>query len=206
MDVNAIMDLPGIGTTIASAIHSGSEWGGKFLRDPQWQGDKNRMANHIIYESTMWSIGTGITTGFGGLAGVPADVGFTLYSQVKLAATLFTIYEIDTTDKSTQPIILAAAAGVSAAELATQLGTSIGVKAIRSALMSVPGKVFAQINKALGIKLISKAGEKTLVNVAKIVPFLGSAVTGTVNGVMMNACGHFTLIFIKAFNDTPDEI
>ena len=198
MDVNAIMDLPGIGDTIASAIHSGSEWGKEFLHDPQWQGDKNRMANHIIYESTMWSIGTGVTTGLGGLAGIPADVAFTLYSQVKLAATLFTIYEIDTRDKSTQPIILAAA-GVGAAELATQLGTSIGVKAIRSALMSVPGKVLAQINKALGIKLISKAGEKTLLNVAKIVPFLGSPVTGMVNGVMMNACGHFTLIFIKAF-------
>ena len=198
MDVNAIMDLPGIGDTIASAIHSGSEWGKEFLHDPQWQGDKNRMANHIIYESTMWSIGTGVTTGLGGLAGIPADVAFTLYSQVKLAATLFTIYEIDTRDKSTQPIILAAA-GVGAAELATQLGTSIGVKAIRSALMSVPGKVLAQINKALGIKLISKAGEKTLLNVAKIVPFLGSPVTGMVNGVMMNACGHSTLIFIKAF-------
>lgn len=199
MDINAIMDLPAIGTTIADAIHSGSEWGEKFLYDPQWQKDKNRMANHVIYESTMWSIGTGVTTGIGGLAGIPADVAFTLYSQVKLAATLFTIYEIDTRDKSAQPIILAAAAGVSVAELATQLGTSVGVKAIRSALMSVPGKVFAQINKALGIKLVSKAGEKTLVNVAKMMPFIGSAVGGTVNGVMMNACGHSTLAFIKAF-------
>ena len=65
--------------------------------------------------------------------------------------------------------------------------------------MSIPGKTFAQINKTLGIKLIAKTGEKTLVNVAKIVPFVGSAVGGTVNGVMMNACGHSVIAFIKVW-------
>jgi len=201
MDFNAIMELPAIKNTIAHAIHSGSAWGEEFLIDPKWQGNKDRMAHHAIYESTLWSVGTGAATGLGGalfmVVGVPTDVSVTLYSQVKLAATLFAIYEIDTNDKAAQPLILAAAAGVGVSELATMLGTSIGAKAIRAALMSVPGKVFAQINKTLGVKLISKAGEKTLVNVAKMVPFLGSAVGGTVNGVMMNACGHSTISFIK---------
>lgn len=202
MDFNAIMELPAIGKIIADAIRSGSEWGEEFSNDSKWKGDKDRMAHHAIYESTLWSVGTGAATGLGGVLGmvigVPTDVGVTLYSQVKLAATLFAIYEIDTNDKAAKPLILAAAAGVGVSELATTLGTSIGAKAIRAALMSVPGKVFAQINKTLGIKLISKAGEKTLVNVAKMVPFLGSAVGGTVNGVMMNACGHATIAFIKA--------
>jgi len=202
MGFNAIMELPAIGNTIASAIRSGSEWGEEFLNDPKWQGDKDRMAHHAIYESTLWSVGTGAATGLGGglvaVIGVPTDVGFTLYSQVKLAATLFTIYGVNTNDKSAKPLILAAAAGGWLSELANTLGTSIGVQAIRSALMSIPGKVFAQINKTLGIKLISKAGEKTLVNVAKMVPFLGGVVGGTVNGVMMNACGHSTIAFIKA--------
>ncbi len=34
------------------------------------------------------------------------------------------------------------------------------------------------MNKALGIKLIAKTGEKALVKVAKIVPFVGSAIAG----------------------------
>ncbi|AUB38739.1 hypothetical protein COO91_04714 [Nostoc flagelliforme CCNUN1] len=66
--------------------------------------------------------------------------------------------------------------------------------------MSIPGKIFAEINKALGIKLISKAGEKTLVNVATMMPFIGSVIGGTVNGVMMNACGHGVIAFIHAWN------
>jgi uncharacterized protein (DUF697 family) len=202
LDVNAIMELPAIGQVIANAIDSGRGWGEEFLNDPKWHGNKDRMADHAIYEAALWSIGSGALTGLGGglvmLVGVPADVSFSLYSQVKLASTLFTIYGVDTREKSAQPLVLAAAAGVTVSELATRLGTSAGTKAIKSALLSVPGKVFTEINKALGIKLISKAGEKTLVNVAKLMPFVGGVVGGTVNGVMMNACGHSTIAFIKS--------
>jgi hypothetical protein len=35
--------------------------------------------------------------------------------------------------------------------------------------------------------------------VAKIVPIVGSAVSGTINGVMMNACGHSVIQFIKVW-------
>ncbi|MBD2529090.1 hypothetical protein H6G97_05705 [Nostoc flagelliforme FACHB-838] len=145
-------------------------------------------------------MGNGISNGLLGIAGIPSDVVITLYSQVKLTSALFTIYGIDITSDSTQPLVLAAAAGVSVSELANKLGTKAAQQAIQKALMSVPGKTFTEINKALGIKLISKAGEKTLLNVAKIVPFIGSAVGGTVNGVMMNACGHSVIAFIKVWN------
>jgi hypothetical protein len=57
MDFNAIMELPAIRNTIAHAIHSGSAWGEEFLSDPKWQGNKDRMAHHAIYESTLWSVG-----------------------------------------------------------------------------------------------------------------------------------------------------
>jgi hypothetical protein len=199
MDFDSIMKMPVIGQTITHAIEGGREWGQTYLDDPRWWDDKDKMANNAIYQSTLWSVGTGVGTGFAGLAGIPADVVSTLYSQVKLASALFTIYEIDTASPSAQPLILAAAAGVSLAELANHLGTKAASQAIQKALMSIPGKTFAQINKVLGIKLISKTGEKTLVNVAKIMPVIGSAVSGTVNGVMMNACGHSVIKFIKVW-------
>lgn len=64
------------------------------------------MANRAIYESTLWSVGSGIGSGIGngllGIAGIPTDVSITLYSQVKLSFTLFTIYGIDTTSQATQ--------------------------------------------------------------------------------------------------------
>ncbi|BBD67066.1 hypothetical protein NIES4072_56390 [Nostoc commune NIES-4072] len=145
-----------------------------------------------LYKATLCS-------GFIGLAGIPTDITITLYSNVKLASALFALYGIDTKSESTRVLVLAAAVGVSVSELANQLGTQVGSQAIQKALMSIPGKTFAEINKALGIRLISKAGEKTLANVATIMPFIGSAVGGTVNGVMMNACGHSVIAFIKVW-------
>jgi uncharacterized protein (DUF697 family) len=200
MDFESIMKMPVIGQTISSAIEGGNKWGQTYVNDSRWTGDRDKMANNVIYQSTLWSVSGGIGSGLVGIAGIPFDVTSTLYSQVKLASTLFTIYGIDVKSHSTQPLVLAAAAGVSVSELANKLGTKAAQQAIQKALMSVPAKTFTEINKTLGIKLISKAGEKTLLNVAKIVPFLGSAVGGTVNGVMMNACGHSVITFIKVWN------
>lgn len=202
MDFDSIMKMPVIGQTIDRGINGGTEWGQTYLNDPRWLGDKDKMANNVIYQSTLWSVGNGIASGVVGIAGIPLDVATALYSQVKLASALFTIYGIDTKSESAQPLVLAAAAGVSVSEFAHTLGTKAAQQAIQKALMSIPGKTFAQINKALGIKLIAKTGEKTLLNVAKIVPFVGSAVGGTVNGVMMNACGHSVKVFIKAWNQS----
>lgn len=99
-----------------------------------------------------------------------------LHSTPKLSfhLLLFTIYGINTTSRATQPLILAAAAGVTLSELANYLGTHTATQAIQKVLMSIPSKAFAEVNKALGVKIISKAGDKTLLNVAKIMPGIGS--------------------------------
>ena len=200
MDFESIMNMPAIGQAIAYAIEDGRQWGLSFANNFYWIGNRDNIANLMILESTAWSVGNGILSGFIGVAGIPTDITITLYSSVKLASALFALYGIDTRSESARLPVLAAAAGVSVSELANQLGTQVGSQAIQKALMSIPGKTFAEINKALGIKLISKAGEKTLVNVATMMPFVGSAIGGTVNGVTMNACGHSVIAFIKAWN------
>ena len=159
-NLDSIMKMPVIGRAIASAIDDGRKCGQELLNEQRWSGNRDKMANHAIYISTLWSVGSGIGHGFTGIAGIPSDVSFTLYSQVKLASTLFTIYGMDTKPESAKPLVLAAAAGVSVSELANKLGSKVAAEAIRKALMSVPRKTFNQINKTLGIKSISKAGKK----------------------------------------------
>ena len=200
MDYESIIEMPIIGEIISNAIDEGNKWGETFTTDSSWLDNRDRMANHAIYESTLWSVGNGIGNGFLGLAGIPTDIAITLYSQVKLASALFTIYGIDVTSYYTQPLVLAAAAEVSISELAkNKLKTRTAKKAIQNSLMKVSSKTFKKINKAIGIKLISKASKKSLLNVAKIIPFVGAVFNGTVNGVMMNACGHSVIAFIKEY-------
>ncbi len=201
MDFNTIINLPIIGQTIAHAIEGGRVWGKSYLEDSRWQNDREQMVNNVIFQSTVWSMGEGFISGIGGIAGIPVDVASTFYSQMKLTSTLFTIHDIDTKSEAAQPLILAAATGISLGELANYLGTQAVSQAIEKALLSIPSRSFTQINQLLGIKLISQAGERTLVNVAKMMPLIGSAVNGTVNGVIMASCGNSVLVFIKTWKD-----
>jgi hypothetical protein len=203
MDYESIIEMPVIGEIIYNAIDEGNKWGKTFTNDVSWSGNRDRMANHAVYESTLWSVGNGIGNGFLGLAGIPTDIVITLYSQVKLASALFTIYDIDVTSHYTQPLVLAAAAEVSLSELVEdKLKTRTAKKAIQKSLMNVPSKTFRKINKVLGIKLISKTSKKTLLNAAKIIPFIEAVFNGTINGVMMNNCGHSVIAFIKAYQNS----
>jgi hypothetical protein len=199
MDFANLTKLPAIGQAILRAIDEGRQWGLTFTSDPQWQGDRDKMAAHAINESTLWSVGHGLWNGLLGIAGIPADLLISFYSQIKLSAALLTIHDIDTTDPAMQPVVLAAAAGVGLAELAGDLGVRASKEAVKRSLMAIPSKVFADINRTLGIKLISKTSEKTLVNVARLIPVLDSLVTAAVNGATMHASGKAILAFVKTW-------
>ncbi len=71
------------------------QWGLCFANNFYWVGNRDNIANLMMLESTAWSVGNGIFNGFIGLAGIPADIRITLYSNVKLASALFALYGID---------------------------------------------------------------------------------------------------------------
>lgn len=191
-------EIPGLVDVFSGAIKDGRNWGSEFLDDPQWGGDHEKMANHAIYESTMWSIGAGVATGLVGIAGIPVDLVNCLYSQVKLSSALFTIHGYDTSNESIWIIIIAAAAGVSLTELATHFGTAVAIKAIQKAVLNKPLRVLMKINGPLTIKIISKIAGKNAARAIKAIPAVGGIVGGGVNAVMMNACGHGVIKVIKA--------
>ena len=46
-----------------------------------------------------------------------------------------------------------------------------------------------RINRAVGMKLVTKFGEKGVINLGKAVPFLGGFISGTLDGVTTNIIG-----------------
>ncbi len=238
MEFDLIIRLPAIlpqgvasaiAQTIAVAIEHGREWGQRFLNDSSWRGNKKKMAKYAIKESSRWTVWNGFTSGLFGIAEIPSQVGVAIYSQIKLAATLFTIYDIDTTKRSTQALVLAAAAGVSVAELANYLPTNLTTNTpqpgIEKTLMSIPGKTFVEIHKNLGIRLLANTGGIS-VNTNQVVPHVGSTIlypqppkaiseaqrkyamaaatperniANQVDEVSMNACGNTVINFINTW-------
>jgi hypothetical protein len=84
-----LTQIPGLEAIISKAIEDGENWGNQFIEDSSWKGNQERMSNHAIYESTLWSIGKGMATGVCGFASIPVDLADSLYSQVKLSSTLW---------------------------------------------------------------------------------------------------------------------
>lgn len=223
-DSNAwFMETAWFRETVARAVEAGRVWGNSFINDPKWQGDRNRMANHAIYESTMWSLGAGVATGAVGWFGVPVDLVNALYSQVKLSSALFTIHGISISDESTNEstneailvIIVAAALGVSVKEFATQFGTRFLVQAanrvienaaINAAKRQAPkavGEILKRMPRPLVLKIISRVSGKSVAMIPKAIPVIGGIIGGGVNATMMNVCGHSVLKFIKAMGSDP---
>ncbi|MBF2067434.1 MAG: hypothetical protein IGS39_23895 [Calothrix sp. C42_A2020_038] len=180
-----------IGQTVAFAIEHGREWGQLFLNDLSWRGNKAKMAKHAISESVVFGLRKNINNlNFdwhdSNSSGMKSEIAALLYSHVKLASTLFTIYGIDTTRVATHPLVLAAASGVSVTELATQLETSSAPQCIQKALQSISRNKFAEINTVLGAKLIAQFKEQIKEH-------------NNVNYTTLNTCGDSVKAFITAY-------
>jgi hypothetical protein len=168
MNIDSGIRLQVIGQTVALAIEHGREWGQRFLNDSSWRGDKKKMAKHAVSESRFGLLRKDINCRISVTAEISSDVTMYLYSQVKLASTLFTIYGIDTIRVSSQPLVLAAVAGLSVTELANQLEINPTQQNIQKALVSVPSQKIAELNKILGIKLVSEVSDATILDFSQM--------------------------------------
>ena len=70
------------------------------------------------------------------------------------------------------------------------VGVNLGTKLTKSLIIQIPGKVLIEINKKVGFRLITKAGEKGVVNLMKLVPIVGGVVGAGFDGTFVNKCGN----------------
>jgi hypothetical protein len=59
----------------------------------------------------------------------------------------------------------------------------IGTKSTVAALNRLPGKVLIEINKKVGYRLLTKFGQRGVINLAKLVPAVGGVIGATVDSV-----------------------
>lgn len=204
MDFESLVKHPITGQTITTAIEDGREWGQRFLNDPSWHQNKRRMAGYVMKESKRSShslqklmMGVDDVQDSFTNQGVDQELHSHLYQQVKLAATLFTIYEIDTKSPLMHPLIIAAAAGMEITELADYLGTQTQKAAIKKALMAKRGMGFWEMHRSFGLKLISQVYQRTGMKMAKLIPHPSSVPQ---HHQPVDSCGQSVMSFIHAWN------
>ena len=123
---------------------------------------------------------SGFITGLGGLItlpiAIPANMTSVLFVQIRMIQGIAFIGGYNLQDDRIQTFIYACLAGISVNQVFKKFGVTFGQKVTANAISKIPGKVLTQINKAIGFRFITKAGEKGLVNLGKLTPVIGGPI------------------------------
>jgi hypothetical protein len=106
-----------------------------------------------------------------------------------MCGAIAAIYGHSLKEDQVRTLALLAMIGDSGKEIHKDLGIKIGRRVTAAAIDRIPGRVLAEINKRVGFRLLTKAGERSLVNFAKIVPVVGGVVGGSFDATMCVGVG-----------------
>lgn len=147
----------------------------------------------LVAWRTTHAAGTGFLTGLGGLVTLPITIPASLAASYALgansAAAIAIMRGYDVHSEQVKTMILLCLIGEAGLEVLRAAGIVIGKKALANVMKQVPGKVLIEINKKVGFRLITKAGEKGVVNLVKLIPIAGGVVGAAFDGAFVNACG-----------------
>lgn len=144
--------------------------------------DSNEKAAKELVKWQVAKCGTsGFLTGLGGLitlpVAIPANVGSVLYVQLRMIASIARIGGYDPKDDSVQSLVYLCLVGSAINDVVKQAGIKIGEKiAINTIKKKISGEVVKKINQRVGFRLVTKFGEKGVINLAKLVPVVGGGV------------------------------
>lgn len=158
----------------------------EYLNDSNYEDNDKRVDSLINWETSK-NFSTGFITGLGGFAtlpvAIPASLGASWVLQARMAAAIARIYGHDLNEERVKTLILCVIIGQDIKEVCKQAGIKIGTKLTYVAIRKLPNEVLKRINQAVGFRLITKAGEKGIINLTKLVPVVGGVVGGTFDAV-----------------------
>ena len=136
----------------------------------------------------------GFMTGLGGLITLPitlpADLAASFFIQIRMVGAIAYMGGHDIHSDQVRTAIYLALCGGATSEILR----NAGIKCVENIASQIIQKqstkaILDQINKAVGIKLITQAGGKGAVNLTKLVPLLGGIVGAVFDGAYTNKVG-----------------
>ena len=179
----ALNGLPGMGTL------------DEFTRD--YYNGKPDVEDTVALERAIesliaWQMGkagtAGFITGLGGMitlpAAIPANLAAVLYIQLRMIAAIAKLRGYDIHSDQVKSLCIACLAGSAVSDILKDVGIQLGTKLTQQAIMKITGSTIVQINKSVGFRLITKSGSTGILNLSKMVPFLGGIIGGTFDTLM----------------------
>ena len=86
-------------------------------------------------------------------------------------------------------LAFACLAGSTALDILKDLGINIGAQLTRQMIFRIFGEVLKRINRAVGFRLVTKAGTRGMVNLVKVVPLAGGLIGGALDAAATKVIG-----------------
>ena len=128
---------------------------------------------------------SGFLSGLGGvitmLVAIPANIASVMYVQIRMIAAVAHLGGHDIRNDQVRTLCYACMCGKAAGDVVKGAGISLGTKLTEQAIKKVAGKTLKNINKKVGFRLVTKFGEKGIINLGKMVPIAGGVVGGSLD-------------------------
>lgn len=128
---------------------------------------------------------SGFVTGLGGLitlpVAIPANIASVIYVQLRMIGTLAVMGGYGLHDDEVQTLVYVCLVKQSITDICKQTGIKVANKVSLSMLKKLPATVLTKINQKVGFRLLTKFGEKGLINLHRAIPVVGGVVGGGVD-------------------------
>jgi hypothetical protein len=118
---------------------------------------------------------------------VPTDVVSFQILSTRMIAGIAHLRGHDLNTEYARSLVLVSLLGASGTQVMSEFGVQAGTKAATAALRKLPGSALVRINQRVGFRLVTKFGEKGVVNLVKVIPVLGGGIGAGVNVAGINA-------------------
>lgn len=179
----AMTGLPGFDSAIEMAE--------SYMKESGSLEDK---ANSLVRWQNTKAATSGFLTGLGGLlvmpVTIPANLASVYFIQIRMIAAIAYMGGYDIKDDKVKTTVYACLTGNAAKEVLKDVGIQVGKKLAQASINRITGATIIRINKAVGFRLLTKAGTTGVVNLGKMVPILGGVIGGAVDLATTNVVGN----------------
>lgn len=173
-------------------LQSAEDLAEEYILDQSFKGDEARIDSLINWETTK-NFSSGFITGLGGIltfpVAIPAAFAASWIIQARMAAAIAKIAGYDLQSDRVKTFIIVSLVGDACKDVLKASGICIANGLSKSLINQIPGKVLTEMNKKVGFRLITKAGEKGAVNLTKTVPLAGGIIGGVFDSAMCRIVG-----------------
>lgn len=166
--------------------------------------DKDSAAMALIKNQKTKCGTAGFLLGLGGVivlpVSIPADIASVFYIQLRMIATISIIYGYEPSNDEVQTLAYVCLTGSSISKICKDTSIIIGEKIAISAIKQMPKTILTKINQAVGFRLATKFGEKSIISLGKMVPVVGGAIGGLFDYTSTNVISKAALKTFKEEN------